>query len=249
MVRLLVVVAVPAPGRAGALQVRRVAVDELRALERIPRHEAVRAPVDELHAIPALEPRQRPRIAVDADVAQRRGLAPHDGAPAEMRLDVGGVRRHHRNEGLTQPRCRLRPGIAHSRSPTAWTGAAPWRHDAMTSRTKRHTAGNVPWLRRAPACRLSVLHNVSKQGGEQLLLELFQCQAFAFDSLPEFRFVTRTDTNRIQHDLHVFVIRVVHFGARQRWYGRDVRVPAGYAFPGGAVSGQVRSRGNRRPSP
>ena len=43
---------------------------------------------------------------------------------------------------------------------------AEWkkRHDAMMSRTKRHTAGNIPWLRRAPACRLSVLHNVSKQG-------------------------------------------------------------------------------------
>ena len=34
----------------------------------------------------------------------------------------------------------------------------------MMSRTKRHTAGSIPWLRRAPACRLSVLHNVSKQG-------------------------------------------------------------------------------------
>ena len=34
----------------------------------------------------------------------------------------------------------------------------------MMSSTKQHTAGSIPWLRRALACRLSVLHKVSKQG-------------------------------------------------------------------------------------
>ena len=45
--------------------------------------------VDELDGVVALELAERPRVAVDADVVQRRRLAPHDRAPTEMGLDVG----------------------------------------------------------------------------------------------------------------------------------------------------------------
>ena len=114
MVRLLVVEPVAALGGAGALQIRRVAVEELRALERILAQEPVGAAVDELDGVVALELPERPRVAVDADVVQRRRLAPHDRAPTEMGLDVGVMRGHHRDEGLTQPRGRLRPEVAHS---------------------------------------------------------------------------------------------------------------------------------------
>ena len=44
-----------APRAAGALQIRRVAVDELRALEHRLAEEPVRAAVDELNAVVALE--------------------------------------------------------------------------------------------------------------------------------------------------------------------------------------------------
>ena len=94
---------------------RAYAVDELRALERELGHEPVGAAVNELDGIRALELIERPRIEVDADVAQRRRLAPHDGPSTEMGLDVGVVRGHHRDEGLTQPRGGLRPEVAHLR--------------------------------------------------------------------------------------------------------------------------------------
>ena len=68
----------------------------------------------ELDGVVAIELPERPRVAVDADVVQRRRLAPHDRAPTEMGLDVGVMRGHHRDEGLTQPRGRLRPEVAHS---------------------------------------------------------------------------------------------------------------------------------------
>ena len=102
----------PSLRTSGALQIRRVAVQELRALERELGEEPVGAAVNELDGVVALERIERAGIAVDGDVAQRRGLALHEGTPAEMRLDIGGVRRHHRNEGLTQPRGRLRPEVA-----------------------------------------------------------------------------------------------------------------------------------------
>ena len=47
------------------------------------------AAVDELDGVVAIELPERPRVAVDADVVQRRRLAPHDRAPTEMGLDVG----------------------------------------------------------------------------------------------------------------------------------------------------------------
>ena len=115
MVRLLVVEPVAVPRATGALQIRRVAVEELRALERILAQEPVGAAVDELDGVVALELAERPRVAVDADVVQRRRLAPHDRTPTEMGLDVDVMRGHHRDDGLTQPRGRLRPKVAHPR--------------------------------------------------------------------------------------------------------------------------------------
>ena len=113
MVRLLVVESVSASPSAGAPQVRRVAVDQLRALIVVLGQKPVGAPVNELNARVALELRERLCVAIDADVAQRRRLAFHDRAPTEMRLDVGVVGRHHGDEGLTQTRGRLRPKITH----------------------------------------------------------------------------------------------------------------------------------------
>ena len=74
----------------------------------------MRAAVDELNGVVAPELAERPCISVDADVVQRRRLAPHERAPTEMGLDVGVMRGHHRDDGLTQPRGRLRPEVAHS---------------------------------------------------------------------------------------------------------------------------------------
>ena len=51
-------------------QIRRVAVEELRALERILAQEPVRAAMDKLDAVVALELAERPCISVDADVVQ-----------------------------------------------------------------------------------------------------------------------------------------------------------------------------------
>ena len=47
------------------------------------------AAVNELHGVVAFERIERLCVAVDADVAQRRRLAPHERAPTEMGLDVG----------------------------------------------------------------------------------------------------------------------------------------------------------------
>ena len=113
MVRLLVVEPIPAPRRAGALQIRRVAVDEFRALKLELGQIPVGTAVDEFDGIVALERIERAGVAVDADVAQRRRLAFHDRTPTEMGLDVGVVRRDHRDQGLTQPRRCLRPEVAH----------------------------------------------------------------------------------------------------------------------------------------
>ena len=73
------------------LQIRRVTVDELRSLEVELAQIPVGTAVDELDGVVALERRKRTRIEVDADVAQRRRLAPHDGTPTEMRLDISGL--------------------------------------------------------------------------------------------------------------------------------------------------------------
>ena len=75
VVRLLVVEPIPPLRAAGALQIRRVAVEEFRALERELGEEPVRATVNELDGVVALERIKRAGIAVNADVAQRRRLA------------------------------------------------------------------------------------------------------------------------------------------------------------------------------
>ena len=99
----------------------------------------MRAAVDELNGVVALELAERARVAVDADVVQRRRLAPHDRAPTEMGLDVGVMRGHHRDEGLTQPRGRLRPKVAHSRHSHRLYGSlniATRRYDVKNNATQ-----------------------------------------------------------------------------------------------------------------
>ena len=113
VVGLLVVEPISSLRATGAPQIRRVAVDEFRTLERELGEEPVGAAVNELDGVVALERIECADIAVDADVAQRRGLTLHNRTPTEMGLDVGRVRRSHRDEGLTQPRGRLRPEVAH----------------------------------------------------------------------------------------------------------------------------------------
>ena len=72
----------------GVPEIGRIAVDQLRAVEPKLRQEALAAAVNQLGRIVAGEPGQRLRVHVDADVAQRRRLALHDRARAEMGLDV-----------------------------------------------------------------------------------------------------------------------------------------------------------------
>ena len=108
VVRVPVVVPVAARRLARAAQVRRIAVHQLRTIERELRQVRVAVAVHQFDRIVALEPRQRAAVQVDADVAQRQRLAPHDRAAAQVRLDVHRVRRHQRNQRLTQPRRRLR---------------------------------------------------------------------------------------------------------------------------------------------
>ena len=63
-----------------------------------------------------------------------------------MGLDVGGVRRHHRNQGLAQPRGRLRPEIAHSRRSHRRYGSrtiATRRYDVNAAETLPFRASRV----------------------------------------------------------------------------------------------------------
>ena len=69
MVRLLVVEAVAALTGAGVQQVRRVAVDQLRTPIVVLGQKPVRAAVNALHRVVALELGECPRVPVDADVA------------------------------------------------------------------------------------------------------------------------------------------------------------------------------------
>ena len=82
---------IPSHGAAGALQIRRVAVEELRPLERELGEEPVGAAVNEFDRVVALERIECAGVAVDGDVAQRRGLAFHNRTPTEMGLDVGAL--------------------------------------------------------------------------------------------------------------------------------------------------------------
>ena len=130
VVAVPVVVPVAARGLARALQVRRVAVHQLRTVEREPRQISVTVPVDQFHRIIALERRKRPPVQVDPDVAQRPRLALHRRPTAQVRLDVHRVRRHQRHQRLPQPRRRLRsePPVSHDphHRPTALWCQAPF---------------------------------------------------------------------------------------------------------------------------
>jgi hypothetical protein len=78
MVALRVLEAIAPLRVAGLVEVGRVAVHQLPAGERELRQKAVGTAVDLLHRVVAVEASQRPLIAIDADVAQRRRLALHD---------------------------------------------------------------------------------------------------------------------------------------------------------------------------
>ncbi len=122
MVTLLVVVAVAiTSGRlAGGLQVRRIGEYQLVAVIRKPGQIRMTAAVYQLHRIVATEPLDGTDVKVNADVAQRPGLSPHDGTIAQMRLDEGRMRRHQRDQRLAQPARRLGPEthITHEKSPS-----------------------------------------------------------------------------------------------------------------------------------
>ena len=111
VVPFLVIKAIAAARTARRVQIRRVAVDQLPALIVIVGQEPVRAAVHQLHRVGAAEPLQRTLIPIDPDITQRRRLALHDRPAAEVSLDIGVMRRHQRDNRLTQARGRLRSEI------------------------------------------------------------------------------------------------------------------------------------------
>ena len=123
MIRFFVVEPVSAGRRAGAQQIRGVTVDQLRTLIRVISQKPMRTSVDQFYRIGAFEARDRLRIQVDTDVSLRWRLTLHDRAPAQMRLNVGVMRRHHRDDRLAQTRRCLRPKITHCLGPNRlpWT--------------------------------------------------------------------------------------------------------------------------------
>ena len=120
MVLLRIVVPVAPRRLARAVQVRRVAVHQLRPVERIPSEELVAAAAHQLHRVVALEPLQRPPVQVDPDVPQRPRLAPHDRPAPKVRLNVHAVRRHQRDQGLAQPSRRLRSKVRVDRGASSY---------------------------------------------------------------------------------------------------------------------------------
>ena len=123
--------------------------------------------VHELDRVVALERIERARIEVDADVAQRRRLAPHDGAPTEMGLDVGAVRRHHRNQGLTQPRGRLRPEVAHPRGSRR-------RYGSRTLATQRYDVKpSTQGLELLPAEAIAAIRSISCRQTDAIISPLW----------------------------------------------------------------------------
>ncbi len=67
------------------------------------------APVNQFDLIGATEVPDRPGVEVDADAAQRRGLALHDGAAPKMGLQIQGMTGLQGDDCLAKPCCRLRP--------------------------------------------------------------------------------------------------------------------------------------------
>ena len=120
MRRVVEIVPVAAPGPPGRLQVGRVAVDQLAALERECLEKAQGASVAQLHGAVAVEALQGAAIEIDADVADRGRLAPHDGAAPKERLDVHVMGRHRRDDRLAETGRRFgtEPG-SHRRSLSA----------------------------------------------------------------------------------------------------------------------------------
>ncbi len=108
MIGLRVVIAVAPLRLAGGVQIGRVGVNQFVARKRELGQQAVAAPVHQFHLVLAAERADRAGVAINADVPQRRRLALHDRAATEMGLDLGGMRRHGRDQRLAQTRGRLR---------------------------------------------------------------------------------------------------------------------------------------------
>ncbi len=119
-----------APGRAArGLQIGRIGMDRLPAPERIPGRETVAAAMDELDRTVAAEIVDGPGIPVDADIAQGRRLALHDGTAARMRPDMDVMRRHHGNQRPAEPG---RPPSIRVMPPCRRRGDSPgWRKTAQ----------------------------------------------------------------------------------------------------------------------
>jgi hypothetical protein len=67
----------------------------------------------QLYRIITLKPGQGFRVKINTDVTQGSGLALHNRASAQVRLNIGIMRRHHGDDCLTQTRCCLRSKITH----------------------------------------------------------------------------------------------------------------------------------------
>ena len=104
MVFVLVVVAVTIPSRrlARRLKVRRVGVNQFTALEFKLRKTVMAAAVHQFHRIIAAELINGSSVCINANVALCYRLAFHNDTSSEMRFDVNAMRRHQRDDGLTQ---------------------------------------------------------------------------------------------------------------------------------------------------
>ena len=89
MVGLTVVVAVATCRLAGGMQIGRIAINQLCALEGKVGQETVRTSADQLDRVITGEVRKRPPVEIDPDIAQRRRLALHDRAATKMGFDIG----------------------------------------------------------------------------------------------------------------------------------------------------------------
>ncbi len=112
----------PVAGRrlGAVLAVQRSAVLQLPeavAKTRIVGFQFRRAPVHQFYRIGAREGGQRPLVQINADQPQRRRLALHQAAAAQMRLNIDRMGRLHRQQRLAQPGSRLAAKIAHSFAP------------------------------------------------------------------------------------------------------------------------------------
>jgi len=107
---LLGVLEAIAPSRAtGLVQVGRVAVDQLPAVNGNAARKRWAQPWTFFHRVVALQALQHPLIQIDADVAQRRRLALHDRPAAQVGLDVGVVGGIRAMIGWHKPEVALEP--------------------------------------------------------------------------------------------------------------------------------------------